>query len=105
MEDFSTMRFTATRLCGGIDLVVTPERPIPIDIDRVHDQMGSEYQRNGGYVNFDWNGYFVTLYPAGSVMVFHVPDKIKAIEMARRILSDVYDEDDAEKIGHAVENV
>ena len=105
MEDFNQLRFTVRRLCGGIDILVTPERKIPIDLDRVHAQMGSEYAKSKDMVVFDWNGYSVTLYPAGSIMIFHQNNKGSAIEMARRILSEVYDEKDAETVGYVDEKV
>ncbi len=105
MEDFSGLRFTVTRLCGGIDLLVRPEKKIPIDLDRVHAQMHSEYQKSREFVNFDWNGYYITLYPAGSILIFHENNKGTAIDIARSILSEVYDERDAEKVGYVDEKV
>ena len=93
--DFSGLRFTVTRLCGGQDLVLTPERKIPVDCDRVFVQMKSTYTRGAkDSARFDWNGIMITVYPAGSIMFSFFNNRPKAEEYARQILSEIYDEND-----------
>ena len=69
--DFSDIRFTVTRLCGGQDLVLTTDHKIPVDCDRVFKKMRSPYSRGArDSARFDWNGMMVTVYPAGSIYFF-----------------------------------
>ena len=104
--DFSGLRFTVTRLCGGQDLVLTPERKIPVDCDRVFVQMKSTYTRGAkDSARFDWNGISVTVYPAGSIMFSFFNDRIRAEQYARQILSEIFSEEDIEKIGYVEEAI
>ena len=104
--DFSNLRFTVTRLCGGQDLVLTPDRKIPVDCDRVFVQMKSTYVRGAkDSARFDWNGIMITVYPAGSIMFSFFNDRVKAEEYAKSILSEIYDENDEEKIGFVEERI
>ncbi len=104
--DFSDVHFTVTRLCGGQDLVLTPDRRIPIDCDRVFYEMKSPYIRGPrDSARFEWNGLTVTVYPAGSIMFLFFNDRVKAEGYARQILSDIYDEKDEEKIGFVEERI
>ena len=104
--DFSDLRFTVTRLCGGQDLVLTPNRKIPIDCDRVFMQMRSQYTRGAkNSARFDWNGLMVTVYPAGSIMFSFFNNRSKAEEYARMILSEIYDENDERTIGFVDERI
>ena len=104
--DFSGLRFTVTRLCGGQDLVLTPDRKIPIDCDRVFVQTGSTYVRGArDSARFDWNGIMVTVYPAGSIMFSFFNDRVKAEGYAKAILSEIYDENDERKIGFVEERI
>ena len=104
--DFSDLRFTVTRLCGGQDLVLTPDRKIPVDCDRVFVQMKSTYIRGArDSARFDWNGIMVTVYPAGSIMFSFFNDRVKAEGYAKEILSEIYDENDEKKIGFVEERI
>ena len=104
--DFSGLRFTVTRLCGGQDLVLTPERKIPIDCDRVFRQMKGPYTRGAkDSARFDWDGIMVTIYPAGSIMFSFFNDRVRAEEYARQILAEIYDEGDERKIGFVEERI
>lgn len=104
--DFSDLRFTVTRLCGGQDLVLTPERKIPIDCDRVFVQMKSPYTRGArDSARFVWNNLTVTVYPAGSIMFLFFNDRVKAEEYARRILSEIYDDNDERTVGFVEERI
>ena len=104
--EFSDLRFTVTRLCGGQDLVLTPNRKIPIDCDRVFAQIKSSYIRGAkDSARFDWNGIMITIYPAGSIMFSFFNDRPRAEEYARMILSEVYDENDEKRIGFVEENI
>lgn len=105
MEDFSELNFTVKRLCGGVDILLTPERKIPIDTERVHELMKSDYGKNRNFVNFDWRDYSVTVYPAGSILFFHQNNKGSAIALARELLAEIYDEKDVETIGYVDEKV
>ena len=104
--DFSDLRFTVTRLCGGQDLVLTPNRKIPIDCDRVFLQMRSRYTRGAkDSARFDWNGLMVTVYPAGSIMFSFFNDRVTAERYARMILSEVYNENDERTVGFVEERI
>ena len=104
--DFSDIRFTVTRLCGGQDLVLTPDRKIPVDCDRVFVQMKSSYTRGArDSARFDWNDIMVTVYPAGSIMFSFFNDRVKAEEYARMILSEIYDENDVKTVGYVEERI
>ena len=104
--DFSDLRFTVTRLCGGQDLVLTPDRKIPIDCDRVFLQMRSRYTRGAkDSARFDWNGLMVTVYPAGSRMFSFFNDRVRAEGYARSILAEIYDENDERKVGFVEERI
>lgn len=104
--NFSGLRFTVTRLCGGQDLVLTPERKIPIDCNRVFVQMKSGYVRGAkDSARFDWNGLMVTIYPAGSIMFSFFNNRVKAEEYARKILEEVYDPEDEKKVGFVEERI
>lgn len=106
MSDFSDVRFTVTRLCGGQDLVLTPDRKIPIDCDRVYTEMKSSYARGPkDCVKFDWNGIMITVYPAGSILFGFFNNRVKAEQYARQILSEIVREDDEKKIGFVDENI
>lgn len=105
MEDFSELNFTVKRLCGGIDILLTPERKIPIDTERVHELMKSDYGKNKNFVNFDWRDYSVTVYPAGSILFFHQNNKGSEIALARELLAEIYDEKDVETVGYVEEKV
>ncbi|MBO4552374.1 MAG: hypothetical protein J5673_04190 [Candidatus Methanomethylophilaceae archaeon] len=104
--DFSDLRFTVTRLCGGQDLVLTPHRKIPVDCDRVFDLMKSPYTRGArDSARFDWNGIMVTIYPAGSIMFSFFNDRVTAERYARMILSEVCDENDERTVGFVEERI
>ncbi len=105
MADFSGLRFTVTRLCGGQDLLLTPDHKIPVDIDRVHSEMKSRYTKNSQFVKFDWKDVCVTVYPAGSVMFFFFNDRVKAEKYARELLSEIVREEDEKKIGFVNEHI
>ena len=104
--DFSNIRFTVTRLCGGQDLVLTPDRKIPIDCDRVFELMKSTYVRGAkDSARFDWNGLMITVYPAGSMMFSFFNNRVKAEEYARKILEEIYDENDEKIVGFVEERI
>lgn len=104
--DFSDLRFTVTRLCGGQDLVLTPNRKIPIDCDRVFVQMKSGYVRGAkDSARFDWNGMMITVYPAGSILFSFFNNRRKAEDYAREILSEIYDPEDEKRIGFVEERI
>ena len=104
--DFSDIRFTVTRLCGGQDLVLTPDRKIPIDCDRVFELMKSTYVRGAkDSARFDWNGLMITVYPAGSMMFSFFNNRVKAEEYARKILEEIYDENDEKIVGFVEERI
>ena len=104
--DFSDLRFTVTRLCGGQDLVLTPNRKIPVDCDRVFTQMESRYTRGArDSARFDWNGLMITVYPAGSIMFSFFNDRPKAEEYAKMILTEIYDENDVKTVGYVEERI
>ena len=104
--DFSGIRFTVTRLCGGQDLVLTPDRKIPVDCDRVFELMKSPYTRGPkDSARFNWNGMTVTVYPAGSVYFFFFNNRVKAEEYARKILEEIYDENDEKTVGFVEERI
>ena len=104
--DFSDLRFTVTRLCGGQDLVLTPDRKIPIDCDRVFVQMRSQYTRGArDSARFDWNGLMVTVYPAGSILFSFFNDRVRAEVYAKSILAEIYDENDEKRIGFVEERI
>ena len=104
--DFSDIRFTVTRLCGGQDLVLTPDRKIPIDCDRVFELMKSTYVRGAkDSARFDWNGLMITVYPAGSMMFSFFNNRVKAEEYARKILEEIYDENDERIVGFVEERI
>lgn len=105
MDDFSDLRFTVTRLCGGQDIMLTPDHKIPIDIERVHTEMHSKYTKNSQFVKFDWNGLCITVYPAGSVLFFFFNDRRKAEEYARIILKEIVRKEDEYKIGFVDERI
>lgn len=104
--DFSDLRFTVTRLCGGQDLVLTPDRKIPVDCDRVFEQMKSPYTRGArDSARFDWNGMMITIYPAGSILFSFFNNKKKAEEYTKAILSEIYDENDERTVGFVEERI
>ncbi len=104
--DFSGLRFTVTRLCGGQDLVLTPDRKIPVDCNRVFVQMKSPYVRGArDSARFVWNDITVTIYPAGSIMFSFFNDRPNAEEYARQILSEIYDKNDERTVGYVEERI
>lgn len=106
MEDFSDLKFTVTRLCGGQDLLLTPNRKIPIDLDRVFTEMKSTYPRTTkDFVKFDWNGLSMTVYPAGSILFWFFNNRPKAEEYARQLLSEIVRKEDEIKIGYVDEKI
>ena len=105
MNDFSGLRFTVTRLCGGQDLMLTPDRKIPVDIERVHRETNSKYTKNDQFVKFDWNGLCVTVYPAGSVLFFFFNNRPMAEEYARKILEEIVRKEDETKVGFVEERL
>ena len=106
MTGLSDIRFTVTRLCGGQDLLLTPERKIPIDLDRVYAEMKSCYPRATiDFIKFDWNGLSLTLYPAGSILFWFFNDRPRAESYARQLLSEIVRDEDISKIGYVTERI
>ena len=106
MIDTSGIRFHVTRLCGGQDLLLTPDKKIPIDLDRVYIEMKSQYARGPkDCVKFDWNGIMMTVYPAGSMLFGFFNNRLKAEEYAREILKEIAREEDETKIGFIDEKI
>lgn len=106
MADLSDIKFTVTRLCGGQDLLLTPSRKIPIDLDRVYSEMNSPYPRTTkDFIKFDWHDLSLTLYPAGSILFWFFNNRPKAEEYARQLLSEIVRDEDAEKIGYVEEKI
>ena len=68
--------------------------------------MRSPYSRGArDSARFDWNGMMVTVYPAGSIYVFFFNDRVRAEEYARKILSEIYDENDERTVGFVEERI
>ena len=86
--------------------MLTPDRKIPVDCDRVFVQMKSPYVRGArDSARFVWNDITVTIYPAGSIMFSFFNDRPKAEGYARQILSEIYDENDERTVGYVEERI
>ena len=84
------MKFTTTRLCGGLAIMASPVQEIDIDMARafsVLSEMGEIKEKDELMIVMSWNGMDVTVYPQGKIMFHPLSDKAEAVKLANDIIS------------------
>jgi len=84
------MRFSITRLCGGMALMVSSKDNLDIDLahaSKVFSGEGEITQIDDAMMVMKWNKMEVTIYPQGKVMFHPLTDKETALKYTSELLN------------------
>jgi hypothetical protein len=83
------MKFTTTRLCGGLAIMASPVQDADIDMSHafsVLSGIGEVKEHDDLMIVVSWNGMDVTVYQQGKVMFHPLSDKAEAVKLANDII-------------------
>ena len=83
------MKFTTTRLCGGLAIMASPVQESDVDMIQafsVLSKVGEIKEHDELMIVMSWNGMDVTIYQQGKVMFHPLSDKVKAVRLANEII-------------------
>ena len=86
------MRFSITRLCGGMALMVSSKENLNLDLahaSEVFSGIGEITQIDDVMMVMKWNRMEVTIYPQGKVMFHPLTDKDTARKYASELLNSL----------------
>jgi len=83
------MKFTTTRLCGGLAIMASPVQEIDIDMMQAFSKfskIGEVKEHDDLMIVVSWNGMDVTVYKQGKVMFHPLSDKAEAVRLANQVI-------------------